>query len=103
MLSLDVADTCCCMLQTLNFNVADVEFRYCRHVMLGFVSRRRGRAPVVGCCMQHRWQYSRNMREEGGGPLMFECCTQHAHNVARNMLATLLVRLYDPAADDRAF
>jgi hypothetical protein len=26
MLSLDVADTCCWVLQTLNFNVADVSF-----------------------------------------------------------------------------
>jgi hypothetical protein len=41
MLSLDVADTCW-VLQTLNFDVADVEFRCCRHVMSGFVSRRRG-------------------------------------------------------------
>jgi hypothetical protein len=30
------------MLQTLNFNVTDVDFRYCRHVMLGFVLRMRG-------------------------------------------------------------
>jgi hypothetical protein len=29
-------------------------------------------------------EYSRNMGEEGGGPLMFGCCTQHAHNMARN-------------------
>jgi hypothetical protein len=40
MSSFDVADTCW-VLQTLNFNVADVEFRCCRHVMLGFVLRRR--------------------------------------------------------------
>jgi hypothetical protein len=39
MLNLDVADTCYWVLQTLNFNVADVEFRCCRHVMLEFVSR----------------------------------------------------------------
>jgi hypothetical protein len=43
-------------------NVADVEFRCCRHVMLGVVSRRRGgRAPDVGCCTQHRSQYGRNI------------------------------------------
>jgi hypothetical protein len=42
MLSLDVADTCCWVLQTLIFNVADVDFRCCRHVMLGFVSRKTG-------------------------------------------------------------
>jgi hypothetical protein len=40
--SFDVADACCWVLQILNFNVADVEFRCCRHVMLGFVLRRRG-------------------------------------------------------------
>jgi hypothetical protein len=31
--------TCCWMLQTLNFNIVDVEFRCYTHVMLGFVSR----------------------------------------------------------------
>jgi hypothetical protein len=39
------------MLQTLIFDVADVEFQYCRFVMLVVVSRRRRRrAPDVGCC-----------------------------------------------------
>jgi hypothetical protein len=41
MLSLDIADICCWVLQTLFFNVADVAFRCCRHLMLGVVSRRR--------------------------------------------------------------
>jgi hypothetical protein len=41
MLSLDVVDICCWVLQTLFFNVADVVFRCCRHLMLGVVSRRR--------------------------------------------------------------
>jgi hypothetical protein len=36
--SFDVADAYCWVLQTLNFNVANVEFRCCSHVM--FVSRR---------------------------------------------------------------
>jgi hypothetical protein len=40
-LNLDVADVCCWVLQTLFFNVADVVFRCCRHLMLGVVSRRR--------------------------------------------------------------
>jgi hypothetical protein len=40
MLSLDVAGVV--VLQTLNLNVADVEFQCCRHVMLGFVLRRTG-------------------------------------------------------------
>jgi hypothetical protein len=39
------------MLQTLSFDVADVEYRCYRHVMLGVVSRRkREGAPNVGCC-----------------------------------------------------
>jgi hypothetical protein len=72
------------MLQTLNFNVADVEFRYYRHMMLRFVTRRRGRAPDVGCCTQHGSQHGRNISQHGGGGLlMFEYCTQHAHNIAR--------------------
>jgi hypothetical protein len=29
------------MLQTLSFDVADVEYRCCRHVILGVVSRRK--------------------------------------------------------------
>jgi hypothetical protein len=33
MLSLDVADRYCWVLQTLSFNVADVEFQCYRHVM----------------------------------------------------------------------
>jgi hypothetical protein len=39
------------MLQPLIFDVADVEFQYCRFVMFVVVSRRRRRrAPDVGCC-----------------------------------------------------
>jgi hypothetical protein len=41
MLSLDVADMCCWVSQTLFFNAADVAFRCCRHVVLGVVLRRR--------------------------------------------------------------
>jgi hypothetical protein len=40
MLSFDVADICCWVLQILIFNVADVEFRCCKHVVLGVVLRR---------------------------------------------------------------
>jgi hypothetical protein len=40
MLSFDVAYICCWVLQILIFNFADVEFRCCRHVVLGVVSRR---------------------------------------------------------------
>jgi hypothetical protein len=86
----------CCVLQILNFNVADVEFQCCRHVMLGFVSRRR--APHVGCCMQHGSQHGRNIvatwlqhwgrREEARWRL----------DVARNMLATWLVMAHNMLA-----
>jgi hypothetical protein len=61
MLSVDVADMCCWVLQTLNFNVVEVEFRCCRHVMLRFVSRRRGRRAHVECCTQPRLQHGRNI------------------------------------------
>jgi hypothetical protein len=61
MLSLDDADTWCWVLQILNFNVADVEFRCYRLVMFGFVSKRRG-----------------------GELLMLDV----AHNTNRNMVAT---------------
>jgi hypothetical protein len=55
----------------INFNVADVEFRCCRHVMLSFVLGRR--APDLDVARNT----DRNMGhlgvvpgEEGGGPLM---------------------------------
>jgi hypothetical protein len=41
MLSLDVADMCCWVLQTLFLNAADVAFQCCRHVVLGVALRRR--------------------------------------------------------------
>jgi hypothetical protein len=51
MLSLDVADRSCWVLQTLSFNVADVEFQCYRHVMFGC---RGGEGALdVGCCTQH--------------------------------------------------
>jgi hypothetical protein len=38
------------MLKTLIFDVPNIEFRCCRHVMLGVVSRGgRRRGPGVGC------------------------------------------------------
>jgi hypothetical protein len=42
MSSFDVADTCCWVLQTLNFNFADVEFLMLQAWEVGFVLRRRG-------------------------------------------------------------
>jgi hypothetical protein len=54
------------MLQTFIFDVVDVEFRCCRHVMLGVVSK---------------W-------EEGGGSLMLDV----ARNIGRNMSHLVLSR-----------
>jgi hypothetical protein len=81
--SLDVVDTHCWVLQTLNFNVADVEFRCCRHVMLS-LCRGGGRARDAGCT-----QHGSNMREggrEGGGLPTFECCTQPSRNGLQHLL-----------------
>jgi hypothetical protein len=87
MWSLDVADTWCRVLQTLNFNVADVEFRCRGDVMLGFVSRRRGRrATNVECCTQHSSQHARNIVATWGRREEAHWCL----DVARNMLATWL-------------
>jgi hypothetical protein len=50
-------------------NAADVEFRCCKRVMLGFVLRMRERRALdVGCCTQHWSQHVRNIAatwEEG--------------------------------------
>jgi hypothetical protein len=43
-------DICISMFQCVLENVADVEFRCCRHVMLGVASRGREEGPHVGCC-----------------------------------------------------
>jgi hypothetical protein len=64
--TLTCCDICILMFHCDLANVADVEFRCCRHVM-GVVSRRGGRAPDVGCCMQHKSQHSRNMVAACGG------------------------------------
>jgi hypothetical protein len=89
------------MLQTLNFNVVEVEFQCCRHVMLIFVSRWRvRRAPNVRCCTQHGSQHGRKIvatwsqhgREKGERLLML--------NVGRNMLATFTCWSLDLTADD---
>jgi hypothetical protein len=60
MSSFDVVDAYYWVLPTLNFNVADVEYRCCRHVMLVFVLRR------------------------GEGKLLM---LDVAHNTGRNMVA----------------
>jgi hypothetical protein len=54
MLSLNVANMCCCVLQTLNFNVADVEFSMLQTCDVRFCVEEDGRrAPDVECCTQH--------------------------------------------------
>jgi hypothetical protein len=95
MLSLDVADTCCWVLQTLIFNVADVDFRCCRHVMLGFVSRKTGGELLmlddVRCYTQRGSQHDRTMGEE----------RRKTHDVgSRNVLATFTHYTLDLTADD---
>jgi hypothetical protein len=89
----------CWMLQTLNFNVVDVEFRCCRHVMLGFVSRRGRRATDVGCCTQHRSQHGRNMG--GGGRWPTDVWMLHATwlAMARNMLVSFAPWTLNRTAD----
>jgi hypothetical protein len=74
-------------------NVDDIEFRCCRHVMLGVVSRRRGgRARDVGCCTQHMSRHGRNIvatwsqhvgEVEERRPML-----DVARNLIRNMLET---------------
>jgi hypothetical protein len=85
------------VLQILNFNVADVEFRCLQTCDVGFCVEEGGKAPDVGCCMQH----GRNIvatwsQHEGGGDLlMFECCTQPSRNGsqhARNFCSLTLKR-----------
>jgi hypothetical protein len=107
-LSFDIADMWCCVeedgpwcwvLQTLNFNVADVEFRCCRHVMLGFVSMGRGRrAPDVECCTQYGSQHGHNIvatwRGERKTPDVGRCtpcCSQHATHKLATLIATSFV------------
>jgi hypothetical protein len=72
MLSLDVADMCCWVLQTLFFNVADVAFRYLQTCGVGCCVEEKGEeAPDVGCCTQHGSQHDRNIvatwSQYGGG------------------------------------
>jgi hypothetical protein len=100
MSSLDVADTYCWVLQILIFNVADVEFRCCRLVMLGLCRGGGGRGLLMfGCCTQHGSQHGRNIVATCGGGgrktadvwmlhvTSFATCSEHV----RNTLATSFV------------
>jgi hypothetical protein len=94
-----------------NFDVANINFRccgccvsifrYCRHVMLGVASRRRGRrAPGVRCCkywilvlqmlsfnVADMWCWDL-CRGWGGRAPDIGCCTQHGSQHDRNIVAT---------------
>jgi hypothetical protein len=92
MSSLDVADTYCWVLQILIFNVADVEFRCCRHVMLGLCRGGVGGLLMFGCCTQHGLQHGHNIvatwsqhvgEVEERRPMLDVAC-----NLVRNMLGT---------------
>jgi hypothetical protein len=62
MLSLDVADMCCWVLQTFFFNVADVAFRCLQTCGVGCCIEEKGEeAPDVGCCTQYGSQHGRNI------------------------------------------
>jgi hypothetical protein len=84
MLSVDVADMCCWVLQILFFNVADVAFQCCGHVVLGVVLRKGEEVPDVECCTQHGSQHGRNMGEERRKTPHIGCFkqsrSQHFHN-----------------------
>jgi hypothetical protein len=88
MLSIDVANTCCWVLQMLNFNVADVEFRCCRLMMLGLCRGEGGRAPNVGCCMQHGSQHDHNIVATWGEGEERLLMLDVAHNRVHNIFAT---------------
>jgi hypothetical protein len=84
MLSLDVADMCCWVLQTLFFNVLDVAFQCCRHVVLGVVlSRREKRLLMLDVARINGSQHGRNMGRREERLLMLDV----ACNRVRNMLA----------------
>jgi hypothetical protein len=94
--TLTCCDICILIFHCDLVNVADVEFRCYRHVMLGVVSRRRGgRAPDVGCYTQHGSQHGRNMW--GRGKKDARCWMLHVTSFAtclehvRNTLATSFV------------
>jgi hypothetical protein len=60
--------SCCWVLQTLNFNVADVEFRCRRHVVLGVVLRRREkRLLMLDVARNAGSQHGRNIVSTWGG------------------------------------
>jgi hypothetical protein len=87
MLSLDVADICCWVSQTLFFNVADVAFRCLQTCGVGCCVKEKGEeAHDVGCCTQHGSQHGRNIvatwsqhgEERRKTPDIG--CSQHFHN-----------------------
>jgi hypothetical protein len=85
MLSLNVPDTCYWVLQTLNFNAADVEFQCCRLVILSFVSKRTEGGLLmldVACNTVATWsQYSRNMGGREERLLMLDVASNRVRNI----------------------
>jgi hypothetical protein len=82
MLSLDVADMCCWVLHTLIFNVADIEFRCCRHVVLGVVLRR-GEGKLL--MLQHGWNivatWSQHVGRREERLLMLDVASNRVRNI----------------------
>jgi hypothetical protein len=103
--TLTCCDICILMFHCALANVANVEFRCCRHVMLVLCQGGGGgeRAPDVGCCTHHGSQHGRNIvatwsQHVGGGErkthdvwmlhvTSFATCSEHV----RSTLATSFV------------
>jgi hypothetical protein len=75
----------CLVLQTLNFNVMDVEFRCYWHMMLVLYRGGGGGGLLMLDVARNTGRHIfATWEEEGGGPLIFGCCTQPTRNIARN-------------------
>jgi hypothetical protein len=85
--TLTCCDICILMFHCDLANVANVEFRCCRHVMLVLCQGGGGggRSPDVGCCTHHGSQHGRNMWGRGKKDVW---CLDVARNLIRNMLGT---------------
>jgi hypothetical protein len=92
----DVADMCYWVLQTLFFNVADVAFRCCRHVVFGVVLRRREKKLLMLDVARNTGrnmaailsQHGRNMGDERRKTPDVGCCKQPQSQHFRNTFAT---------------
>jgi hypothetical protein len=101
MSSFVVADACCWVLQTLNFNVVDVEFSMLQTCDVGFCVEEEGRkAPDVGCCTQHGSQHGCNIVATWGRREERLMMLDVARSRVRNMFATCTQWTLDQTADD---